>query len=258
MSDIPSLLDRSLDEIIGEKPSMGSRSHRGGRSNHRIGKRNGPARRRGSSSSYRPYRQKYIAPNKEVEQLSGGRPYLRITNLNVELTENDIHDLFSKIGRVAFCRIDYDTAGYSKGVAYVGYDDPSLGKVAIDQFDGRKAAGQVISIEDSTPLSERIHLAPAKPGVGLRARSKHAGNKPISKNGNKRKTAEELDAELESYFENKNDETPQEVERHELDKELDNYMHDGDQQATTSATGVSGATSNTSATSTASPFPAVE
>lgn len=90
-----SLLEKSLDEIIGEQPKrVGKGSSRGrsrpqgahnGRTRHgRIGKKQGHTR--APNRSHR----KPNPQNKEAERLSGGNPYLRIRNLHFDLSEEDI------------------------------------------------------------------------------------------------------------------------------------------------------------------------
>lgn len=195
-----SLLDKSLDEIIGD--SRSSKPLRGSRGGHRRG-----GSHRGVSKSFRSRRggyrsshgDSYVPPviNREIEELSNGKPYLRITNLNYELTEQDIHQLFSQVGEVSFCRIEFDTQGNSKGIAYIGYVDPINNDLATDKFDGRRAAGQVITVKDVSkprapnPLFERIS--------STSTRERKSARHP------KKKTAEELDAELDSYFQSTED-----------------------------------------------------
>lgn len=193
-----SLLDKSLDEIIGESKSSRDQLRNGRHDNNRRG-----GSRRGVSKSFKSRRgghrerDSHPPPNREIEELSGGRPYLRISNLNYELTEQDIHQLFSQIGDVSFCRIEIDTQGNSKGIAYVGYVNADDNDAAIDKFDGRRAAGQVITVKDMSrkkgpnPLLERISMG-GKP-------------KKLKKPVVKKKTAEELDAELDNYFQNTDD-----------------------------------------------------
>ena len=125
---------------------------------------------------------------------SQGKSYLRITNLHPDLSETDIRDLFSKIGEVLFCKIKYSTTGLSTGNAFVGFVDPSNCQIAVDKFDGRRAAGQIISVENAVPLSQRI---------GVNTNNNNKDNRPArNPRGGRRttKSLEELDAELESYM----------------------------------------------------------
>jgi len=57
-----------------------------------------------------------------------------------------IQDLFQEVGRVRSCRLTYDRAGRSDGVAYVEYDDPRNAEAAVEQFDGAQAAGAWIFV----------------------------------------------------------------------------------------------------------------
>ncbi|KAG7822833.1 hypothetical protein KL909_003998 [Ogataea angusta] len=184
-----SLLEQSLDEIINSGPGGPRRSHSKPRQRaHRgVSKAHGkPAR-----GSRRPHRPSAPLPrSKEAEELSGGRPYLRVSHLHPELTEKDLEGLFSSIGDLLFTKIEYNTRGESTGVAFVGYQNPADCEVAIERFDGRRAAGQIISVENAIPLSQRISVSKR----GKKARSREREPKP------RRKTVEELDAELNSYM----------------------------------------------------------
>lgn len=118
--------------------------------------------------------------------------------MHYDLTEKDIGDLFaSQIGDVLFTRIEFDTAGRSLGVGYVGFVDPNNCDLAIEKFDGRKAAGNVISVSNGIPLNERIGISTGGGGGGN-------GRRERGGNGGRRErkpkpTVEDLDAELENY-----------------------------------------------------------
>ncbi|KAG7695780.1 hypothetical protein KL930_003448 [Ogataea haglerorum] len=184
-----SLLEQSLDEIINSGPGGSRKSH--SRPRQRAHRGVSKAHGKPSRGGRRPHRPSAPLPrSKEAEELSGGRPYLRVSHLHPELTEKDLEGLFSSIGDLLFTKIEYNTRGESTGVAFVGYQNPADCEVAIERFDGRRAAGQIISVENAIPLSQRISVSKR----GKKARSRDREPKP------RRKTVEELDAELNSYM----------------------------------------------------------
>ncbi|KAL2839909.1 hypothetical protein BJY01DRAFT_23064 [Aspergillus pseudoustus] len=168
-------MDRSLDEIIAERPQRQNRGqNRGGRGQ---GRRSNGVKKpyrddrvdldldwvhdkyeddrdsRPSRSSRRPRGDRY-SPSPDRGP-SGTR--LRIENLHYDITENDLDELFRRIGSVSNVSLVYDRAGRSEGVAYVTYSRYADAKAAIAEFDGANAKGQPIriSIATSAPRRER-------------------------------------------------------------------------------------------------------
>ncbi|PLB53727.1 RNA-binding domain-containing protein [Aspergillus steynii IBT 23096] len=156
-------MDRSLDEIIAERPQQ----------NQNRGRRpQGQGRRRdGVKKPYRDDRldldldwvhDKYeddrdARPSRAPRRPRGDRyspspehastgSKIRIENLHYDITESDLEDLFSRIGPVTNISLVYDRAGRSDGVAYVTYNRNSDARTAINEFDGANAKGQPIRL----------------------------------------------------------------------------------------------------------------
>ncbi|RDL36790.1 uncharacterized protein BP5553_06142 [Venustampulla echinocandica] len=83
---------------------------------------------------------------------------LLVENLHYDLTEDDLDDLFNRIGTVLKLSLVYDRAGRSEGIAYVTYENPQDAKRAIREFDGANAKGQPI----------RLISIPSGPSAGRR------------------------------------------------------------------------------------------
>ncbi|KAL4800201.1 hypothetical protein BDV19DRAFT_172550 [Aspergillus venezuelensis] len=170
-------MDRSLDEIIAERPQrQDRRQNRGGR--------NQPRRTNGVKKPYRDERvdldldwvhDKYeddrdtrpargsrrprgdrYSPTEDDRGASAGTR-LRIENLHYDITETDLEELFCRIGSISNVSLVYDRAGRSEGIAYVTYARHSDARTAIAEFDGANAKGQPIriSITSSAPRRDR-------------------------------------------------------------------------------------------------------
>ncbi|GIK00281.1 hypothetical protein Aspvir_004301 [Aspergillus viridinutans] len=161
-------MDRSLDEIIAERPQKQNRGRRPPQGQGR--------RRDGVKKSYREERvdldldwvhDRYdddrdnffqpallVVPDVHVVTVTPLRPIgiaptgakIRVENLHYDITESDLEDLFTRIGPVSNLSLVYDRAGRSEGVAYVTYNRASDARTAISEFDGANAKGQPIRL----------------------------------------------------------------------------------------------------------------
>ncbi|EEP78812.1 hypothetical protein UREG_03658 [Uncinocarpus reesii 1704] len=98
-----------------------------------------PASFRGSNSR----RNGRLSPPPE-QSTSGAK--LRVNNLHYDITENDLEDLFTRIGPILSRSILYDRAGRSEGIAFVTYKRLVDAQTAIREFDGANAKGQPIRL----------------------------------------------------------------------------------------------------------------
>lgn len=166
-------MDRSLDEIISERPQRGG----GRRSDRRAPPPRGPRRDEGPRDGVRKNRRDDRADvdgdwvhDRYDEDRSGQRRggyeddyeydrraparrapdddtgKIRVDNLHYELTEDDISELFNRIGPVLSARLLYDRSDRSQGTAFVTYEDPRDARVAVREFDGANANGQPIRL----------------------------------------------------------------------------------------------------------------
>nr|KMM67855.1 hypothetical protein CPAG_04188 [Coccidioides posadasii RMSCC 3488] len=74
------------------------------------------------------------------EQSSSGAK-LRVNNLHYDITEEDLRGLFTGIGPILSLSLVYDRAGRSEGVAFVTYKRLVDAQTAIREFDGANAKG---------------------------------------------------------------------------------------------------------------------
>ncbi|KAL8871933.1 MAG: hypothetical protein Q9198_007308, partial [Flavoplaca austrocitrina] len=94
---------------------------------------------------------------------------LRVDNLHYDLTEDDLDDLFTRIGPVNSLSLRFDRAGRSSGTAFVTYHHISDARLAIREFDGANAHGQPI----------RLTLLPTAPANDIRGRGPIVARNPF-------------------------------------------------------------------------------
>lgn len=189
------LLEKSLDDII--------RDTRGGRESRGVSKR--PAKKQARRGT--PARREAPVPRAaripaSVEERSHGRPLLRVKNIDHRLTEEDLVQLFGRVGEVEFAELVKDlVAARPSGVAYVQFalQPQRYNAEAIAQFHGKPALGRTLVVESARGLVERL-------GGGAGRREQPAKKKeprqraPKEKAKREHKLVEELDAELNAYL----------------------------------------------------------
>ncbi|KAM3416640.1 THO complex subunit 4-B [Cercospora zeina] len=80
---------------------------------------------------------------KKIATLPGA---VRLDNIHYELTEDDLRELFERVGPTTSVRLLYDRSDRSTGTAYVIYEDERDARDAFDKFDGCPANGQAIRL----------------------------------------------------------------------------------------------------------------
>uniref|UniRef100_A0A7S1KUY7 RRM domain-containing protein n=1 Tax=Percolomonas cosmopolitus TaxID=63605 RepID=A0A7S1KUY7_9EUKA len=74
--------------------------------------------------------------------------YIRISNLNMALTEGDILTVFSQYGEITDLKLLRDSqSGLSRGMAFLCYMDQRSCILAIDNFNGIELAGKTITVD---------------------------------------------------------------------------------------------------------------
>ncbi|UZP44037.1 hypothetical protein NXS19_011849 [Fusarium pseudograminearum] len=69
---------------------------------------------------------------------------IRVDNIHYDLTDDDLSELFQRIGPISRLQLRYDRAGRSEGTAYVTYERNEDAKAAVLEFDRANANGQPI------------------------------------------------------------------------------------------------------------------
>ncbi|KAK3232212.1 hypothetical protein Dsin_004093 [Dipteronia sinensis] len=257
---MPSSLDMSLDDIIrkNSRSEAHNRHFRGGRTAFVSRSGPGPDRRFPNRDPIRtrPYPvvparkfldamkpmqvkpgrvtwQKQMMPSGEINRESEAKLY--ISNLDYDVSNDDIKLLFSEVGELIRYSIHYDKSGRSKGTAEVIYSSQANALAAIRRYNNMNLDGKPIKIElvgesviaNNACISElvRFHGNDARDigapgfgggresaivhgndarGIGVRGTGGGRESTRVHKPGNqnhpgKKLTAQDLDAELEKY-----------------------------------------------------------
>lgn len=236
------ILEQSLDDIIGQNKSSSSSNNRRGssRNNNRRGasrsNRHHPYRssnsrrdRRDDDGDLFESRSNKSSIPEQVKLLANNRPTLRIKNIHPELNGEDLSKLFSNIGHVDFVKFDDN----NDTIAYICFEDnfERNNQLSIEKFNGKKAMGNTLVVENATSLFDRINpntsrdrrrdLSPGRFGrrgerggrggrdIRPRDRGRERGSgKPTGRSRHVKKSAEELDKELNEYMaDTNNDQT---------------------------------------------------
>ncbi|EGX92210.1 RNA binding domain protein [Cordyceps militaris CM01] len=161
-------MDKGLDEIISEKRSNGPRNNnrRRGVGDRRPDRRDSPRDGVRKTAAAHPPPDAVAMSLRRIEA-KGTR--IKVHNVHYDLTEEDLGELFRRIGRVLRLQLKFDRAGRSEGIAFVTYEHRDDADEAVKQFDGANANGQPIrltllpsrnpfdtAVMPSRPLAERI------------------------------------------------------------------------------------------------------
>ncbi|KAK6205201.1 uncharacterized protein RJT21DRAFT_117675 [Scheffersomyces amazonensis] len=225
MSDI---LEKSLDDIIGEsKPARRSGSSHSYHQSRRGG--SGPIHHKNLSRSriHKPYERltsrssiPAARPNstlsKDIQALAGSRPVLRVKNIHPDLNGEDLSNLFGNVSPVDFVKFD----NRNDDIAYVCFhnDNSRSNAEAIEKYNGKKAMGQILSVENASSLAERIKIVPVSERIKPRPTPAHFSrdsrgpresrdSKPKPKPAGRerkpkptKKSLDDLDEELNAYM----------------------------------------------------------
>ncbi|KAL1969671.1 hypothetical protein VTN77DRAFT_8224 [Rasamsonia byssochlamydoides] len=206
-------LDQSLDEIAKSRRQSGPRSARrrsgaaGKAAKAPVGgvkKNTKPAKGAGKGATIGQ-----TAPLTESKIIVSGLP--------PDVNEANIKEYFSKsAGPVKKVMLTYNQNGTSRGIASITFSRPDTAAKAAKELNGLLVDGRPMKIEvvlDAThapqipapkPLTERVAQAKAqpKPATAAKPGARRGRGRPRRGRGagNRKKTVEELDAEMVDYF----------------------------------------------------------
>ncbi len=81
---------------------------------------------------------------------------LYVGNLSFNTSDNDLQDLFAKIGPVREATVMQDReTGRSRGFAFVTMDSPADAQKAIEELHGKQVDGRELTVNEARPREER-------------------------------------------------------------------------------------------------------
>lgn len=209
-------LDRSLEDILGDKKRAGGPR----RSTRRSTKPTKPAVAAAGGVTKNTRNNKAVPKAVPTGPANSGTSKIIVSNLPTDVTETHIKEYFvSTIGPVRKVLLTYGPNGQSRGVATVIFGSGMAAAEAAKLLDGTKVDGRPMRVEVVLAAKE-ASSAPAIKALADRVSNNQKGKKNAPKSaaaepkakGNstnkrekktarpKKKTAEELDAEMKDYF----------------------------------------------------------
>ncbi|KAJ3251680.1 hypothetical protein HK103_002203 [Boothiomyces macroporosus] len=177
-------LGMALDDIITQKRSE-KRTNRRGRGGKKTGDRAVPYQ-------------------KPAAALATATDKLVVSNLAQSVSQNDVKELFSRIGPVKSAQLNYNAEGKSKGVATVIFAKSGDASKAYNEYHNRPLDNKPMKIEliinpNSAKIASIAQAQPQRGGLqkkrgGLQKKRGERRPKPADKD------AMELDAEMDAYM----------------------------------------------------------
>merc|ERR1712110_1253856 len=90
-----------------------------------------------------PYKKKRAATPRK----SGGSSLINITNLDHAVTEADVREIFSKIGKVKKAVVMYNAKGKSRGVALVTFANAASATKAVKEYHQAEVDGRPMYVK---------------------------------------------------------------------------------------------------------------
>jgi len=131
------------------KRSSKKRGRGRGRGSRRGGRRGS---RRGGYGGVRKKRTSYkTSPYKSV--VTKGTTQVSVSNLHHEVTEADIREIFSKVGKVKKVVVHYNSNGKSRGTAQVHFMNKAHALKAVEEYNQAKVDGRSMYVRAVATLS---------------------------------------------------------------------------------------------------------
>jgi RNA recognition motif-containing protein len=81
---------------------------------------------------------------------------LYVGNLTYDLTDNDLHKLFTPHGTVRSAQVIMDReTGRSKGFGFVEMDSGEQAQTAMDALNGQELNGRALTVNEARPREDR-------------------------------------------------------------------------------------------------------
>ncbi|KAF2085450.1 RNA-binding domain-containing protein [Saccharata proteae CBS 121410] len=139
-------MDRPLDDVISERQLGGKDGKLTSSSDWVHDRFEDDNDTRRPQRNRRPERNARLSPPELLDN-GGQQVYkIRVDNLHYDIPEDDLRELFERIGPVLDCWLLYDRSDRSRGVGFVTYAHISDARLALREYDGANAKGQPIRL----------------------------------------------------------------------------------------------------------------
>merc|ERR1719498_1939724 len=162
-----SALDMSLDDIVkSNAKKSGGKAGRGGRKGGRGGA--GPQRRQRNQARSAPYqRQQQQKPVQRQQPTTiqgglGATSKILVMNLDSQVLEEDVADIFANVGRVKSAIMYHDRSGRSHGTAEVTFYNKRDAMKAVEEYEGAEVDGRPMYIKVVANKAPTV-VVPPKP-----------------------------------------------------------------------------------------------
>ena len=141
-------LDKPLDDLIKEEKQKNKKSF--------PKKKGAPGFKRDRQPKKFTNKRRDFNDRGGRDRARGGRNFvsgrdkgrkIRVVNLDYNILEDDVKELFASVGKLKFCKILWDKQGRSLGKALVKYEYDSDHAKAIKEFNGAELDGRILTVE---------------------------------------------------------------------------------------------------------------
>lgn len=70
-----------------------------------------------------------------------------VSNLDKDVNQEDVYDIFSRVGSVRTATVNYDQSGTSLGTAEVTFNTSKDAETAVREYDGAEVDGRVMNVK---------------------------------------------------------------------------------------------------------------
>merc|ERR1719228_109438 len=142
----------------------------------------------------RTYSRGYSRPKQD-----SGIKGITISNLDYEVTEDDVREIFQKIGKVKKAIVHYNAQGQSRGTAIVYFYNNAHCIKAVNEYHQAEVDGRPMYVKAIATVSgdSPIVKKSSRRGRGRGRRGRGRGRGKRTKQPSK--TSEQLDKEMEEY-----------------------------------------------------------
>lgn len=92
---------------------------------------------------------------KDPEARRAGKGNIFIRNLHPSITNRDLYETFSQLGKLLSCKVATTKEGKSKGYGYVHFEEEEVANLAIKEVDGKVIEDMEVSVSKFIPKRER-------------------------------------------------------------------------------------------------------